>query len=78
MFSEDSGAVSLIFAVLETGLKIEGFPSWNAVQGRYDGIAELSRGNGAFEALQTVTADLQPAASGPTIAEKQATWTDDS
>ena len=32
---------------------------------------------GALEAFQTLAADLQPAASGPMIAEKQPTWTDD-
>ena len=32
---------------------------------------------GAFKASQAVIAELQPAASGPMIAEKHPTWTDD-
>ena len=46
----------------------------------YNGVVVVSQGKfGALEAkaLQTLTADLQPAASGQMAAEKRPTWTDD-
>ena len=63
-------------AALGTGLKLNCISGGKPIQ-----CQPVGGGNRvelrAFRALQTVTADLQPAASGPMAAEKQPTWTDD-
>ena len=65
----------LIFVAQATGLKSDGVTDGSPIQCQTGGGGE-SHGAGVLEALQAVTADLQPAASGRMIAEKQPTWTD--
>ena len=61
---------------LEHTLEIYGFAGACVVQ-HSTGAACKSRGMSGTSVSQTLTVDLQPAASGPMIAEKQPTWRDD-
>ena len=74
-FREALGTVFLNFVALETGLNIDGFSGGSRIH--YNGVTLVNHVEiGAIEALQTMTADLQPAASGPMTAQKQPTQTD--
>ena len=65
------------FFALQTGLKTGGISGGNPILSQL-GVACKSCAICALHALQeTVAADLQRAASGPMIAEKQPTSTDD-
>ena len=75
--SEISGTVFLIFVALETAGKLIDFPGGTGSKaGRVALVNHVE--SSAFKAFQTVTADLQPAASGPMPAQKRPIWTDDS